>query len=236
MIGISNSPHASGVFGRGVFGVSGFGLGSTGAGVVGSSSKPGGFGLLGLNQSASGEAVGVSGQSKGESGIGVEGRATGASGTARRGVLGFGKDAGVVGESPKAAVQAFGGEVGVDAFASDSTGVAVRGDVREGGPFAIAGRFIGGGSGHAIALQTQGPIEFNGSTGLLTIPASETNANVTGVYCPFGSKIFATLQTQPGIVNHETVQTCFRINDTSFEVLLTGRTTDSVTVAWLVVL
>lgn len=236
LVGISSSPHASGVFGKGVFGVSGFGLGTTGAGVVGSSSKPGGFGLLGLNQAGSGDAVGVSGQSKGDSGIGVEGRSIGATGNARRGVLGFGKDAGVVGESPKVAMQAFGGEVGVDAFASDTDGVAIRGDVRDGGHNAVAGRFLGGGPNHAFALATEGPITFGTSAGIVTIPAGETNANVTGVYCPAGSKIFATLQTSPGVTSTVAVQLCFRINDTSFEVLLTGQATDAVTVAWLVVL
>ena len=160
----------------------------------------------------------------------------GATGNARRGVLGFGKDAGVVGESPKVAMQAFGGEVGVDAFASDTDGVAIRGDVRDGGHNAVAGRFLGGGPNHAFALATEGPITFGTSAGIVTIPAGETNANVTGVYCPAGSKIFATLQTSPGVTSTVAVQLCFRINDTSFEVLLTGQATDAVTVAWLVVL
>lgn len=236
VIGRSNSPHAAGVFGRGVFGVSGFGTGTTGAGVVGSSSKPRGAGVLGLNQSTGGDASGVRGESKSGSGIGVEGRAAAASGVARRGVLGFGKDAGVVGESPKSGMQAFGGTVGIEAFASENTGVAVRGDMSDGGPAAIAGHFIGGGPNRAIALKTQGPIQFGGSTGVVTIPAGETNRNVTGVFCPPGSKIFATMQDFPGLTNNATVQLCARLDNNSFEVLLTRAPAEAVRVAWLIVI
>jgi hypothetical protein len=43
------------------------------------------------------------------------------------------------------------------------------------------------------------------------------------------------MQEVPGIANDATVQVCARLNDSSFEILLTGAPDEAVTVAWLIV-
>jgi hypothetical protein len=235
VIGVSSSPHASGIFGQGVFGVSGFGSGTTGAGTIGSSSMPGGAGAQGINQSTSGEAAGVKGESKSSAGIGVLGTASSATGSNRRGVVGRGAEAGVVGDGGDVGVLGLGEAVGIEGDVTNPDGVAVAGDVSGLGPSAVGGSFIGGGANHSLALRADGPVRFPASSGIATIPSGQTNVNVTGVYVPVGSKILATLMELPGIGNHATLQIAARLNDTSFELLLTGAPDNSVKVAWFVI-
>lgn len=213
VIGVSSSPHASGIFGQGVFGVSGFGSGATGAGTIGSSSKPGGSGAQGINQSTTGEGVGVKGESKSGGDIGVLGIATASTGSNRRGVVGRGIE----------------GEV------TNPDGLAVNGDVSGLGASAVGGNFIGGGPNHSVALKAEGPIKFPSSSGIATIASGQTNVNVTSVHCPAGSKILATLMELPGISNPARLWLAARLNDTSFELLLTAAPDNSVKVAWFII-
>jgi hypothetical protein len=235
VIGVSSSPHASGIFGQGVFGVSGFGSGTTGAGTIGSSSKPGGFGAQGINQSTTGDAVGVKGESKSGNGIGVLGVSNAATGSNRRGVVGRGADVGVSGDGIKVGVLGLGESVGIEGVVTNLDGIAVHGDVSDLGPSAMGGNFIGGGSNHAAALVADGPIRFPSSSGIATIPSGQTNVNVTGVHVPAGSKILATLMELPGIGNNARLFLATRLSDTSFELLLTAAPDNSVKVAWLVI-
>jgi hypothetical protein len=138
------------------------------------------------------------------------------------------------------------GWVDVDAVDTDSRrprgaqlvgdrGIAVHGDVSDLGASAMGGNFIGGGPNHAAALVANGPIRFPSSSGIATIPSGQTNVNVTGVHVPVGSKILATLMELPGVGNNARLFLATRLDDTSFELLLTAVPNNSVKVAWLII-
>src|SRR5262245_22446204 len=101
-------------------------------------------------------------------------------------------------------MQALGGTVGIDAFASDSSGVAVRGDISDGGPSAIAGHFVGGGANHAVAILLKGPRSSPHCGNSRVILATRPSSFVRGL----------TIRRS--------------------EILLTNASTDAVKVAWLI--
>ena len=130
------------------------------------------------------------------------GLANAAAGTNRRGVVRHsGQDIGVSGDGGDVGVLGLGSSVGVEGVVTNLDGIAITGDVSDLGATAVGGHFIGGGPNHALALKADGPIRFPASSGIATIPSGQTNVNVTGVYCPAGTKILATLMDLPGVGN-----------------------------------
>jgi hypothetical protein len=230
--GVSNSPHASGVFGQGVFGVSGFGTGTTGAGVIGSSSKPAGFGVEGINQSTTGNAVGVQGISKSPSGTGVIGRAI--SGNGGTGVQGISNGIGVEGSGTNVGVRALSDAVGFEAQVSNADGVGFQADVSLLGASAVAAEFTGGGANDAIALRARGPVAFPTASGIATIQSGHFNV-VVNTRVPANARILAVLNDLPGIPNNAVVQCAVRLNASQFQIQLTHAPDNNVSVAWFVI-
>jgi len=236
VLGSSSSPHGGGVKGFGVFGVLGFATGSQGAaGVYGQTSAANSFGMQGQNLATSGDAVGVQGVTKSPTGIGVVGIANAASGTNRRGVVGRGDESGVVGFGVDHGVLGLGAAVGVEGSVTNADGIAIRADVSDLGAQAVAAFFTGGGTNDALALKTDGPVRFIGSSGTATVPNGTNQVTVnTGVKLTSSSKILCTLLALPG--GTTTIQAAEpSVGGTSFVLRLTDNTTQAVKLAWFVI-
>ena len=112
-----------------------------------------------------------------------------------------------------------------------SGGAGVLGEALRAG--AVGGVFAG--SGGAVALEVDGPVEFLTSSGIATIPAGDSSVVVSpGFDITPSAVILCTLMTDPG----GTTTVAHVIKDAaadSFEVNLTADATRNVKVGWFVI-
>jgi hypothetical protein len=219
-------------------GVTGNGSG-TGAGVAGYSTS--GWGVFA--ESASNTAL----QALGHTGTGVVGTSTGAAGVygqsgatdgfaiTRDGVRGFtdsAKAAGVRGQNASGGHGVSGGTSstgGGGSAAVDGTNSGTGPGVRGAGGIGVLAQATGSG---ATALSVQGPAVFSRS-GVLTVAAGKSSANVTGVALTSASLVLATLQQHiTGVYVQAAVP---NVTGSSFTVYLSKAVTAATKVAWFII-
>jgi hypothetical protein len=131
-------------------------------------------------------------------------------------------------------VRALGDGIAVEAIVTAGDGVGFKADVSDLGALAVAGKFIGGGANHAVAVSARGPVEFLTASGVATVPNGQTFV-VVSTRVPSDARILAVLNQQPGVGNKATVQCAERLNATSFQIQLTAAPSNAVKVAWFVI-
>jgi hypothetical protein len=205
---------------KGGSGVSG--QSTDGNGVFGSNTSQFGAGVFGTSD----DGIGVVGSSSSDHLPGIYG-----SSVLRTGVVGL-AGAGVLGTAPAktgvygVAGSGTSGDRGVHGAAS--TGRGVFGETATG----VGGYFAATGSG--IALQAAGRVKFS-TCGVATISAgSKSKVVAPGVALTAASRVFATLQADPG--NAATVQrVAVNAAADTFTVYLTAKASAGVAVAWFVI-
>ena len=149
------------------------------------------------------------------------------------GVYAKGSEHGVLAEAELGeAVKATGGSFGV--YSTGFIGVYGHGT-----NVGVQGSSIGGialqatlPNGEGIALDAQGPVRFK-SSGAGKVIAGKAGAVVSGVACPAGSRLIATVNGNAGIGNG--LRWAKRVNDTTIQVKLIKKTAIDVPFSYFII-